>query len=307
MAEFNIGLTLAISPITFYAIGFIIGPMATSALSEEFGRQYIYKFSLLFHLIFTIVGGSAKNFATIAVARALCGILGSPCVSVFAGVMNDLWKMPEDKAATALFALYGAMGVAASEIGPIAGEAIVADRGWRWSFWLTAILVGICFLCMVTVPESYGPEIQRKRLGKPRRGLLEAIGPAFARPFHMLIVEPIVLPTTAIVTMGQIVVFIFYASYPIILKGAYGFSNYEQGLAFIPLLIGTLLSLPVLSATMKKREKTGNPQPEDTMPAAMIAGVVLPVSLFWYVNIASFTSGKSCQANKNQACVDCSL
>ncbi|KAJ5690975.1 MFS general substrate transporter [Penicillium malachiteum] len=281
MAEFNVSLTLAISPITFYAIGFIVGPMATSALSEEFGRQYIFKASLFLHLVFTIVGGSAQEFRTLAVARGICGIVGSPCLSVFAGLLNDLWKMPEDKISTVLFAVYGLMGVAASEIGPISGEAIVSDRGWRWSFWLTAMLVGVSFLLLISVPETYGPEIRRKRLGKPRKGFLQTLGPAFARPFHMFMVEPIIPPTAAIVTMGQIVVFVFYASYPDMLSSQYGFTSYQQGLSFIPLLIGTLFALPVLSATMKKREKSGNPQPEDTMPAALIAGIVLPVSLFW--------------------------
>ncbi|KAJ5690360.1 MFS general substrate transporter [Penicillium macrosclerotiorum] len=282
MKEFDVGITLAISPITFYAIGFVVGPMFTAALSEEFGRQYIFKASLLLHLVFTIVGGSAQNFRTLAVARGMCGILGSPCVTVFAGVLNDLWKMPEEKIATALFGMYGMMGVAASAMGPIAGEAIVSDRDWRWSFWLTAMLVGVCFLAMITVPETYGPEIQRKKLKKPRSGLSEVLGPAFVRPFHMLMVEPIIPPTAAIVTMGQVVVFVFYATYPSMLETQYNFTAYQVGLSFIPLLIGTLFALPVLSATLKRRNKPGsNPQPEDFLPAAMIAGVVLPLSLFW--------------------------
>ena len=286
MLEYRIGETLAISPITFYAIGFVIGPMCTSALSEEFGRQYIYKSSLFLHMVFTIVGGSAQNFRTLAVARGMCGILGSPCVTVFSGLLNDLWKMPEDKLGGVLFAIYGIMGAVATEVGPIAGESIVTDRGWRWTFWLTAMLVGACFLAMVSVPETYGPEIRRKMLKLPRRNLWNCLGPAFARPLHMLVVEPIILPTAAIVTMGQVVVFVFYASYPVVLAQVYQFTSYQTGLAFIPLVIGSLLALPVISVVMKKRDKSSNPQPEDSLPAALIAGVLLPISLFWYVPLS---------------------
>ncbi|CAG8356792.1 unnamed protein product [Penicillium salamii] len=281
MKEFQVGQTLAISPITFYAIGFVIGPMCTSALSEEFGRQYIFKISLFLHMVFTIVGGAAQNFRTIAVARAVCGIVGSPCVTVFSGLLNDLWRMPEDKLGGTLFAMYGIMGAIATEIGPVAGEAIVSDRDWRWTFWLTAMLVGACFLAMVSVPETYRPEIRRKMLKLPRRSLWHCFAPAFARPIHMLMVEPIILPTAAIVTMGQVVVFVFYASYPLVLSRVYQFTAYEIGLAFIPLLIGSLLALPVISVVMKKREKATTSQPEDSMPAASIAGILLPVSLFW--------------------------
>ncbi|KAE8381591.1 MFS general substrate transporter [Aspergillus bertholletiae] len=280
MHEFDVGLTLAISPITFYAMGFVIGPMCTSALSEEFGRQYIYKLSLLLHIVFTIVGGSAHNFRTLAVARAVCGIVGSPCVTVFAGVLNDLW-VPTDKAGGALFAIYGVMGAVASEIGPVAGEAIVDDRGWRWSFWLTAMLVGACFLAMIWVPETYEPEIRRKHLKLPRRRFKGILGPVFTRPVKMLLMEPIIFPTAAIVTMGQVVVFVFYASWPLILQREYNFSPYQIGLAFLPLMIGSLLALPVLSMTMKRRQTCPNPQPEDSLNAAMIAGVLLPISLFW--------------------------
>ncbi|KAJ6021300.1 MFS general substrate transporter [Penicillium herquei] len=282
MMEFRISETLALSPITFYAIGFVIGPMCTSALSEEFGRQYIYKCSLLLHVIFTCVGGSAQEFRTLAVARGICGIVGSPSVTVFSGLLNDLWKMPEDKIGGLLFAIYGIFGAIASEVGPTAGEAIVRDRDWRWTFWLTAMLVGACFLAMVTVPETYGPEIRRKKLNLPRQNnFWNCLGPAVSRPFQLLIMEPIILPTAAIVTMGQVVVFVFYAAYPVVLEEVYQFSSYEVGLAFIPLLIGSLFALPIIAMVMKRRGKHSDPQPEDSLPAATIAGILLPVSLFW--------------------------
>ncbi|KAJ5756906.1 MFS general substrate transporter [Penicillium nucicola] len=281
MREFHVGETLAISPITFYAIGFIIGPMCTSALSEEFGRQYIYKLSLFLHLIFTIVGGSAPNFRTLAVARGICGIVGSPCVTVFSGLLNDLWRMPEDKLGGVLFAIYGIMGAVATEVGPIAGEAIVTDRDWRWTFWLTAMLVGVCFLAMVSIPETYRPEVRRKMLKLPRRNLWHCLAPAIARPIQMLLMEPIIFPTAAIVTMGQVVVFVFYASYPLVLARVYQFTSYETGLAFIPLVIGSLLALPIISIVMKRRDKLSDPKPEDSLPAASIAGILLPISLFW--------------------------
>lgn len=289
MIEFHVGQTLAIMPVTLYAIGFVIGPICTSALSEEFGRQYIYKISMFLHIIFTIVGGSAQNFRTLAVARGICGIVGSPCVTVFAGVLNDMWRMPEDKLGGILFAVYGIMGAIASEVGPIAGEAIVTVRDWRWTFWLTAMLVGVCFLAMMTVPETYKPEIQRmrsKRMNKPveaRGKFFRSLGTAVVLPARLLMAEPIIFPTAAIVTMGQVVVFVFYASYPLILRQEYQFTYYEVGLSFIPLVIGSLFAMPIISVVLKRREKSANPQPEDTLPAATIAGILLPISLFWYV------------------------
>jgi MFS family permease len=282
MEEFHVGLTLAISPITFYAMGFVIGPLLTSALSEEFGRQYIYKSSLILLLMFTIVGGSAKTFRTLAVARAISGVVASPCVSIFAGVMIDVWKVSEEKTGASLFALYAIAGVVATEIGPISGEAIVADRGWRWSFWLTAMLIGICLLAILFIPETYEPEIRRQALKLPRKGLGQSLKTAIVRPIHMALVEPILLPMAGITTISQVVLFIFYAAYPLILQRAYAFTNFSVGLSFLPLLIGSLLALPILSIQEKRREKAKERVPEQVLPAGVLAAILMPASLFWY-------------------------
>ncbi|CAG8214917.1 unnamed protein product [Penicillium olsonii] len=281
MAEFSVGRTLAILPVTLYALGFAVGPMCTSALSEEFGRQYVYKVSLLLHFAFTLGGGFAQNYQTVAVCRALSGVAGSPSVSVFAGVLNDLWAMPGDRLGVPLFVLYGLGGAAAPEIGPVIGEAVVAVHGWRSSFWLTAILVGMCFLGMVFVPETYEPEILRKQLQSHRRNPRQALGEAFWRPIQLIRSEPIVLPTAMIVTMSQIVIFILYAGFPVVLGRTYRFSPYQVGLAFLPFLIGTMLAAPVLIMVDKRKRRLDRPVPEDNLPGAMLAAILLPISLLW--------------------------
>lgn len=281
MAEFHVGRTLAILPVTLYALGFVVGPMCTSALSEEFGRQYVYKTSLLLHFVFTVWGALAQNFRTIAVCRALSGLVGSPAVSVFAGVLNDLWHMPEDRLGVPLFVLYGLGGAAAPTIGPVMGEAVVASYGWRTSFWLTAILVGTCFAAMLFVPETFEPEIVRRKLQLPRRSLSKTFAPAFLRPFQLLWFEPIIFPIATVVTIPQIIIFVLYASYPVVLERTYRFSPYQAGLAFLPMLVGTLLAAPVLFLVNKRKRALDRPTPEDNLPGAMLAAVLLPVSLLW--------------------------
>ncbi|CAG8096222.1 unnamed protein product [Penicillium olsonii] len=306
MAEFNVGRTLAILPVTLYALGFAVGPMCTSALSEEFGRQYVYKVSLLLHFAFTLGGGFAQNYQTVAVCRALSGVAGSPSVGVFAGVLNDLWAMPGDRLGVPLFVLYGLGGAAAPEIGPVIGEAVVAVHGWRSSFWLTAILVGMCFLGMVFVPETYEPEILRKQLQFHRRNPRQALGEAFWRPIQLILSEPIVLPTAMIVTMSQIVIFILYAGFPVVLGRTYRFSPYQVGLSFLPFLIGTMLAAPVLIMVDKRKRRLDRPVPEDNLPGAMLAAILLPISLLWWVTVGT-SSSRPMLMKDLQAGVDHSL
>jgi MFS family permease len=297
----------------------MLGPIASGSLSEEIGRAYIYKTSLLLTLIFTIVAGSASAFRTIVVARAVAGLSAAPCVVVFAGLLNDLWAIG-DTTGSAMLALYGLAGVTATEVGPVAGAAIVRDRGWRWSFWLTAMLLGVCLIWMGWVPESYvspatladrmfgpssyddscvhflpipasetvadhpqEPEILRRKYGNPRPKFAKTLRTALLRPIDMFIREPIIPPTAAIVTVSQTVVYIFYAAFPHALTAAYQFSPYELGLAFLPLLVGSLLSLPVLSVMQKRRKREGSGRPELIMEAALVGSVTMPIGLYWYV------------------------
>lgn len=177
--------------------------------------------------------------------------------------------------------MYGLGGAAAPEIGPVIGESIVASYGWRSTFWLTAILVGICLLAMSFVPETYEPEIRRKMLNLPHENWRKTLGPAFVRPFRILIAEPIIFPTTLIVTMSQVVIFILYDGFPIILQENYGFSTYQVGLAFLSLLLGTLLTAPTLAFLNRRKRPVVDTVPEDSLDGAMVAAIIFPTSLFW--------------------------
>jgi MFS family permease len=158
-AEFHVRRTLAILPVTRYALGFVVGPMCTSALPEEFGRQYVYKTALSLHFVFIVWGALAQDVGTIAVCRTLSSLVGFPAVRVFAGALNDLWHIPGDRLGVPLFVLYGLGRAAAPTIGPVMGESIVTSDGWGSSFWLTAIQIGTCFAAMLFAPETIRPEI----------------------------------------------------------------------------------------------------------------------------------------------------
>ncbi|KAJ6064813.1 MFS general substrate transporter [Penicillium canescens] len=278
-AEFQIGSTLAISPVTLYAMGFTIGPLLSSALSEEFGRQWAIKCSLLLHLVFTILGATARNFRTLAVARALSGILGSPLVTIFVGVLNDIWKMPEDRLAVPVFLLYGLGGIAAPTVGPIIGQPVVEAGGWRWSFWLIAILISVCFLAVLPIAETYEPEVRRKALNLPRRDWRKLIGPAVLQPLDMLWKERIIFPTTSVTIAGQVVLFVLYESFPIMLNEVYGFSPYQTGLAFLAQLAAGFVAFPLLAFIERKRQATVE-DPEFILVGGKLAGAAMWGSLF---------------------------
>jgi hypothetical protein len=97
----------------------------------------------------------------------------------------------------------------------------------------------------------------------------------------MLIVERIIFPTAFVVTMSQVVLFILYAGYPLVLQRTYQFSSYQVGLAFLPLFVGSLLAAPVLSFLDRRKRALNNATPEDSLNGAFLAALLLPASLLW--------------------------
>lgn len=294
--DFRIGITLAILPISLYAYGLGVGALIASAASEIFGRVIVYKVTLPLSLMFTIAGGAAHNYSTLAAARFLAGTLAGPCVSLGGGVMNDLWNLSLEKTGTTFGLLYALGVMYATQTGPMISGSLLTYHSWRWTFWLSAILMGTLSVVAFLIPETYAPEILRSRAKKEnlpvmKRGdswgvFLASIG----RPLHMIMVEPFVLPNGLVLAVTQSVVFAYYVIYAILFEQVYHFSQYQAGLTFAPLLVGGLVAVPVMGLFDRLTYQTARAeairsgtevQPEKRLYPAMLSVILFPISLFW--------------------------
>lgn len=76
-------------------------------------------------------------------------------------------------------------------------------------------------------------------------------------------------------------------AYPRVFRGIYGMSQGNSGLAFLGLGLGVILSGPTAGLMTKmylrrKSERGGIPMPEDRLPYAVAAGIITPISMFWF-------------------------
>ena len=113
---------------------------------------------------------------------------------------------------------------------------------------------------------------------------------SIGRPIHMLLVEPIVLPTATMAGLTQAIVFVFYVAYPLIFQRLYGFTTRQVGYSFSPLLVGNFLAIAIMGITDKriyqvakaKAEQSGSlVLPELRLVPAMVGSILMPISLFW--------------------------
>ncbi|TGO11847.1 hypothetical protein BTUL_0100g00250 [Botrytis tulipae] len=253
VTSFGISKTMATIPISCYSAGLGIGALFSTAFSEVFGRRIVYRVTAPLALIFTLLGGCATNFATIAIARTLAGLFASPCLTVGGGIISDVWNISLEKTGTTFAALFVLFVVGGTQTGPMVSAAIITNHSWRWEFWVSAILFSGSTIFAYLLPETYQPQILRRR-AEARMGVITTratlarlVLTSLGRPLHMLLVEPTVFPTGLVMAITQSVVFSYLVSYANLFEKTYQQTPYEVGMAFCPLVIGSVTALPTIA------------------------------------------------------------
>lgn len=129
--------------VSVYVLGFAFGPLVAAPLSEIYGRAIIFNISNVLFLIMTIVTALSQNMPMLIIFRFLMGFCGSAPITNGSGTISDIFPVQERGKAMAVWAMGPLLGPC---IGPLAGGYMVEAIGWRWVFWLIAILVSLTTL-----------------------------------------------------------------------------------------------------------------------------------------------------------------
>lgn len=93
-AEFgNQSTTLGAMPVSIYLLGYAIGPLFLSPLSEIYGRFIVLSCSNAFFCIWFIGTGLAPNLASLIIFRLLIGIGGSATLTLGGSVIADVFPV----------------------------------------------------------------------------------------------------------------------------------------------------------------------------------------------------------------------
>jgi len=107
------------------------------------------------------------------------------------------------------------------------------------------------------------------------------------RPFTLNFQEPIVLLLNLYIALVYGLLYIWFESFPIVFVGIYGFTLGEEGLAFLGILIGSIITIPFFFLYLRKRiepefNENGELLPEKRLPAACVGAFFIPLCLFWF-------------------------
>lgn len=176
--------------------------------------------------------------------------------------------------------------------------------GWRWTAWIT--LIGAAFfgvLGVLFVPEtshSYLLQLRAEKLRhETKNWALHAkadeqplnyrtvVTVYLARPFQMILSEPILLLITIYVSYIYGILYLFFEAYPISFQEDRGWSAGLASLPFLGLMIGVLIGSGFFfyntrTRFVRKCKEAGRLIPEERLIPMMVGSIVLPAGLFWF-------------------------
>ena len=101
---------LATFVVSVYVLGYAIGPLILSPMSECYGRQPVYHTTNVLFIVFTIACAVASNFNMLIAFRFFEGCFGSAVITMGGGTIADLFSQAERGRAMALWSLGPLMG-----------------------------------------------------------------------------------------------------------------------------------------------------------------------------------------------------
>ncbi|KAI0354077.1 MFS polyamine transporter [Trametes cingulata] len=301
--EFHASKEVGYLVTSIFLCGYVVGPLLWGPGSELFGRQIIFRVTLIVYVLLHLGQALAHNLATLLVTRFLTGVFACAPLTNCGGVIVDIWDPITRGTATALFSAGVFVGPV---LGPIAGGFLTMSvLGWRWVFWIMMIFAGTCTaLAVVFLPETYAPVILQRKAKRLRKADPSQNASLYAehersdwsfngimhrtlyRPIKMLMLEPILILVTLYLSLVYGVLYALFEALPVIFMGTRGFNIGESGLIFIGVGIGTTIGAYMTIPLSKHYPKLiikwrGFPPPEERLLGAMIGAPTLVLGCFW--------------------------
>ncbi|KAL1864095.1 hypothetical protein Daus18300_007875 [Diaporthe australafricana] len=270
-------------------------------MSELYGRSIVYHVSNVGFVAFLIGCALAPDLNSLVVFRFFCGCFGASPLTNGGGSIADIIRQEKRGSAMAAFSVGPLLGPI---IGPVAGGFLTEAKGWRWVFWVLAMVAGVVTVLMIVLmKETYAPVILQRKTVKLRketgnemlRSKLDVgLSPrdhfyrSIIRPLKMLIRSPIVALFAAYIAVVYGYLYLMFTSMSEVFQKTYHFSTSITGLVFLGMGVGSMAGLAYFSATsdryiqkMAKIEGKGM-KPEYRLRQLPVGAFLLPGGFFLY-------------------------
>ncbi|KAL8791737.1 MAG: hypothetical protein Q9195_005675 [Heterodermia aff. obscurata] len=284
---------LASFVVSVYILGYAFGPLIIAPLSELYGRVVIYHTCNIMFVIFTVACAVASNLNMLIGFRFLQGTFGSAPLTIGGGSIADMIIQERRGAVMAVWAMGPLMGPV---IGPVIGGYLSQAKGWRWVFWLIAIVAGtITIMGLFVLRETYPPVLLERKAKKLRKEtgnqdlrskLASDLTPtelfklAIIRPAKLLFLSPIVLALSTFIAVVYGYLYLLFTTITNVFETVYHFSAGSVGLTYLGLGLGCFVGLFAFGMAsdriMKAKSAAGEMKPEYRLPPMIPGAWAIP-------------------------------
>lgn len=302
--EFHVGHVVGTLNLSMYVLGYGLGPIIFSPLSEfaKIGRQQLYILTFFGFTMLQVGLALVQNIAGLVILRFITGVLCSPSLATGGATVGDLVT---PNLVPVFIGLWSVAAVCAPTLGPLLGSFMVVAKNWRFIFWLLFwISCALLIVLVLFFPETNEDSILYRRAVRLRKltgddryytikakeedtlSVKEIAVIALYRPFEIIFKEPIVLALDFYIALCYGTFYLFFEAFPIVFIGIYNFTLIELGLAYMGFCVGCVIAyglcLIFLTKVVGKKIANGTFTPEAFMILAMWVCFSLPLSLFLF-------------------------
>ncbi|KAF2026274.1 multidrug transporter [Setomelanomma holmii] len=305
MQRFGVGDFKASLGLALYVLGYGIGPLVFSPLSEvpQFGRNVPYVATFAIYVILAVPASLVDNFGGFMVLRFLLGLFGSPCLASGGASMGDLYSLLYLPYPLAMWVV---SAFAAPALGPLLSGFSVYAENWRWSQWeILWMSAPIFILFFFFLPETQPTTILlhrsarlRKVTGNSRirtqtevdrkeKRFGEMVLDAVIKPIEICVKDPAILFVNLYTALTYGIYYSFFEVFPLVYPPIYGFNVGQTAIVFTCIIVGCFIAVAIHFSYLKwylvpDILKRGLRAQEHRLVPAIFASVGPTVGLFLF-------------------------
>ena len=276
-------------------MGETFGPLLIAPMSELYGRLPVWHVSNVLFVAFCVGCALSSNLSMLIAFRFLSGCASAPTV-IGPSIIGDIFVPEQRGKAMSLNIIGPLIGPVA---GPIAGGFLAQALGWRWMFWIMAI-VGAAFTIpsLLFLRETYKVTLLERKAKKmramtgnqalrsrydtgatPRTGFRQAI----IRPAKLAVFSPVVLIIALYASIVYGYLYIIFTTLTEVIQTTYHFSQGAAGLSYLGLGIGFVIGLIMFTLLSDRLLcRASSPSPESRLTPLLLALPTVPTGLLLY-------------------------
>ncbi|KAJ5185474.1 Major facilitator superfamily domain general substrate transporter [Penicillium cf. griseofulvum] len=303
MKEFGVSSLVSTLGLSLYVLGYGIGPLVFSPLSEipTIGRNPVYIITMFLFVIISIPTAFVDNFPGLMVLRFLQGFFGSPCLASGGASIGDMYSLMSLPYAMMAWVSAAYCGPA---LGPLLSGFAVPVKGWRWSLfesiWASAPVFILMFMFL---PETSSATILLRRANRLRKihsnnnfqsqseidqrnMQISAVAiDALIKPLEITIKDPAVLFVQIYTAIIYGIYYSFFEVFPLVYPVDYNMNLGQTGLVFLCVLVACIIGVAMYAGYIyfwmnPRIRRFGFPQNEKLLIPALPASFGPLIGLF---------------------------